>query len=491
MESIDNAEQMYDATQNNQQENDKQCDYITFSSNPADAVDLTTGGNNDDEFPSNFGIEDMKPFWEDLQEFAAPEKNVSPGVSNTVEGVQDIPAHREDNFRTGGGLTPSASEIFALPTTLNTHSNIGISQNTSATSSSPVLTDAVSPSPFRETLDVHRETKAPIPSLQNQHFNPGDLQSQQSILGSFMSNEYGGLASRPRHITRNPIAVQALPAQDNSSRLGQPTRLTPTGAIATDSQTTSFIAPSVEGFDAVNGVTERDHQFSRPLMSSLLMSGQSIQHVGGLPNPRTTQPMTEPWNIVRPFIHVRPVLLQPRRGGNQVPSPASNRQSPRAAAGQQPVQMLRSPPSVPVQLRPTRTGTGFSVGAVAEQLRTAGEQRRNPTSTPWSTPRPDASASAPMEENWRPSGRMRGSLTGEAYSAALNQFFLQVQPTQQTPTRPPQLPASLPSNLPGGLPTLRLFPGDGAPSPGDLQPRLRPKGGGSSGTLPEWTPRMP
>ncbi|XP_034709516.1 E4 SUMO-protein ligase PIAL2-like isoform X1 [Vitis riparia] len=493
VESIDHAEQLYDATQSNWQENTKQCESVRFSSIAADAVDLTMGEDNDDDSPSNFRTEDMKPLWDDLQGFSAAEKIVSPGVNSTVEADQIISAHREDNLRTGVLLTPSSvSDGLAPPTTsLNAHSNVGFPRSTFSFMSSPVLTDAVSPSPYRETLDVHRETQVPIPLLQNQHFDPSNLQLQQSRLGSLIaSNEYGRLASIPRHLTRNPIAVQALPAQDQLPRLAQHTRLMPTGATSTGSQTTSFMTPSVEGFDAVNGVTERDLQFSRSLMSSF--PGQSVQRVGGLPNLRTTQAMNEPRNIVHPSIHVQSVQRQQRSGGSQVTGSVPNRQSPHAAAAQQTVQVSRSPPSVPVQLRPARTGTAFSVGMVAEQLRTAGEQRRNILGTAWSTPRPDASAALPTDENWRPSGRMRGSLTGEAYSAALSQFML--QPTQ--PTQAPLPPTSLPSNLPGGLPAFRLFPSssnehNAAPSQTEPQPRMRPQGGGSSGTLPEWTPRMP
>ena len=574
VENIDTADQMNDSNQSNGQEaND-----VRFSSTPAAAVDLTMEEDmeedNDDGFPSNFGdfrTEDLKPFLDDLQLFPALENRVFPGVDNAVQAGQDAPAHRGDNLWTGGVLVPSS--------TLNAHSNIGISSSISGFLSSPVLTDAVSPSLFRESLDVHKETQLqmPVPSLQmqNQHFNPIDLQLQQSGLGSFMSNEYGRLASTPRHVGRIPIAVQALPAQVQHTRSiptpsagvegvngvterdrqfsrsltssvpvsgqsiqhvaglpkpaqGQHTRLIPTpsagvegvnGVTERDRQFSRSLTSSVPvsgqsiqhvaglpkpaqgqhtrliptpsaGVEGVNGVTERDRQFSRSLTSSVPVSGQSIQHVAGLPKPRTAPAMNHQQNIVhpsinvRPSINVQPVQLQPRSSGGQVSGSVSNRQSPHAAA-------LRSPPSVPVQLRPTRTA--FSVGMVAEQLRTAGEQRRNMVGTVWPNPSPDASPALPTDnENWRPSGRMRGSLTGEAYSAALSQFM--IQPTQ--PVQPATNPSS---NLPRGLPAFGFFPGGSnernaaGPSPAGPQPRMRPFGGGSSssGTLPEWPPRMP
>lgn len=41
----------------------------------------------------------------------------------------------------------------------------------------------------------------------------------------------------------------------------------------------------------------------------------------------------------------------------------------------------------------------------------------------------------PYERNWQPTGRMRGSLTGSAYDAALSQYL--VAPTQPAQSRPP------------------------------------------------------
>ena len=60
--------------------------------------------------------------------------------------------------------------------------------------------------------------------------------------------------------------------------------------------------------------------------------------------------------------------------------------------------------------------------------------------------RVDGLVDLPSEQNWRPTGRMRGSLSGPAYSSARNQFMIQpTQPTQPPqPTRPPLVPTSSP-----------------------------------------------
>lgn len=47
----------------------------------------------------------------------------------------------------------------------------------------------------------------------------------------------------------------------------------------------------------------------------------------------------------------------------------------------------------------------------------------------------DTRPELPSEQNWQPTGRMRGSLTGNAYSAALNQYL--VPPSQSGQSRPP------------------------------------------------------
>lgn len=181
-------------------------------------------------------------------------------------------------------------------------------------------------------------------------------------------------------------------------------------------------------------------------------------------SPRLGDTRSTPTGSQTPFSMAPRVQLQQRSSSSQVSVP-------------------RSPPSVPVQLRPARTGTGISVGMVSGQLRTASEQRRSVMGIASPGPGPEASAALPADDNWRPSGRMRGSLTGEAYSAALSQFML--QPTQPARPPPPRPPLNLPSNV---LPTVRLFPRTGsgnsnehsaAPSQAEPRPSLPHSGGGS------------
>lgn len=61
--------------------------------------------------------------------------------------------------------------------------------------------------------------------------------------------------------------------------------------------------------------------------------------------------------------------------------------------------------------------------------------------------RPEGIANTSTEQDWRPTGRMRGSLSGKAYSEALNQYIIQpTQPVQLTrPTNTVTSPSGIPS----------------------------------------------
>lgn len=61
--------------------------------------------------------------------------------------------------------------------------------------------------------------------------------------------------------------------------------------------------------------------------------------------------------------------------------------------------------------------------------------------------RPEGVVNSSTEQDWRPTGRMRGSLSGRAYSDALNQYI--IQPTQPVqPTRPLTNTVTSPSGTP-------------------------------------------
>lgn len=133
------------------------------------------------------------------------------------------------------------------------------------------------------------------------------------------------------------------------------------------------------------------------------------------------RPPAQPLN---PQVHLRG-----SQGLPSIPISGMNGQQARAIAAQRPAQVPVSPrmPSFPGNTGGNRVG----------------DQGRIKESITHSTTRSDPSGTAPADLDWRPPGRMRGSLTGRAYDA-LSQHI--IQPTQQTQTtRAPSVP--IPPNV--------------------------------------------
>ncbi|KAF9606250.1 hypothetical protein IFM89_024071 [Coptis chinensis] len=95
-------------------------------------------------------------------------------------------------------------------------------------------------------------------------------------------------------------------------------------------------------------------------------------------------------------------------------------------------QVARSPPAVPVQLQ----APGSSFPMIVD-----GHRGVNTTHVA----RSNVLNELPSGQNWRPAGRMRGALSGQAYSAALNQYM--VQPTQSVQATSPPPHTALPFSV--------------------------------------------
>lgn len=143
------------------------------------------------------------------------------------------------------------------------------------------------------------------------------------------------------------------------------------------------------------------------------------------------QAVNQSTGMIRP--PVQPLNPQVQlRGSQGLPSIAigdMNGQQARAIAAQRPAHVPMAPrmPSFP----------GITGG------NRVGDQGGITGSTTHPATRLDPSGTAPADPDWRPAGRMRGSLTGRAYDA-LSQHI--IQPTQQTQTiRAPS--TSIPPNI--------------------------------------------
>lgn len=120
------------------------------------------------------------------------------------------------------------------------------------------------------------------------------------------------------------------------------------------------------------------------------------------------------------------------------------------AAQRATAQMTRM--SLPVQNQISRTGSAFPVNANGVRS-PVGEQRGNVESMVQAVSRAEDLVDLASEQNWRPTGLMRGSLVGRAYNSALNQLV--IQPTQPTQATRPPTPITSPP--PGFPPNLRVL----------------------------------
>lgn len=175
----------------------------------------------------------------------------------------------------------------------------------------------------------------------------------------------------------------------------------------------------------------------------------------------TTQASNNSLNMVHAFVHAQPQEVQ-RDGATQVNGTAQRSQS--------------TTPSVPVQQTPSRTSSAISLAMVSEHLRTIGEQGQN---------KGRDGLAAMGSENQCPSGRMRGSLTGEA-AASYRQFILRPPVQAARASQPPS--SRMPAN-PNKPPMRGVIPNTTF-TPTFQEPRSHISSGhatnlpGSSGSLP-------
>ncbi|KAL6181889.1 hypothetical protein ACLB2K_048537 [Fragaria x ananassa] len=359
-----------------------------------------------------------------------------------------------------------------------------------------LLSDAVSLALDREA-GSHGNTDFLVSAMHNQlstanYVNSQLLQSANSI----SSNECGTSKTLPRElasglpIVRTPTAVQALPALSQTLGVQQRPRTSFNNPAPNSASLTSHAGQSITSkANALSGICsdlERQQYFSRPQINPVQLSGiassslhhgsrttqvpsqlQSASRVSyGLQgftdahlektfNLRTPPAMSQSPRVHTLRSHVRQGSAQ--LGINQTPSSLNNQQSFIVAA--QRAAMARQSSPMPAQNQTPRTRPSLSVNSGGS----AGDRRGNIGGPVQAVSGADGLVDSPSEQNWRPTGRMRGSLSGQAYTAALNKFIIRpTQPTEKarpashmTPpshlTRPPHLtspPAVGPSQLP-------------------------------------------
>ncbi|KAJ0106077.1 hypothetical protein Patl1_17633 [Pistacia atlantica] len=457
LESDDNMNQAHDKIPSGENEGSEQQQPPGFLNPGPNVVDLT---KYDDEMDAMIlgETEDRKPILTDLQSQPVPINISRPSeLSNTVGVNQNAVSQGEDDFWAGilSSLGPASSSVdsISVPASANF-----MTSSLLADAISPAITDAISHALNRET-EALGYSNLTTSMMQSQYLSPNDLQLQQS---HFVNHHEYGRLSLNRNINRTPIAIQALPAQSQTPSPQQRSGtnfnfVTPNGsslasqsALSVGNGYNGSSLASQTALSVGNGYSdmERQQQFSRSPLNAFLgpdIASSSVQHqsaaqVVGLPAPSI---YTGAYRASSGLSTENQSLHQ-----QQVPNirmPQSRSQSPRMIQSPSPLSRTPTQQGSAVQVQTSRKGPTYQANTEGARA-SAGEQRVN-TGGLLQQIRAENSAELPSEQNWQPTGRMRGSLSGRAYSAALSQFM--IQPTQPTQVaRPLSNPTSQSTALP-------------------------------------------
>ncbi|KAF5460619.1 hypothetical protein F2P56_020476 [Juglans regia] len=400
LESDGTVDEAVVKTPNSQKERTGWQESASVSNSLPNVLELTED-NNEMGAVNSSETEDQKPLQASLP--VATHLNLPPELNRINEANQSVAAEVENDFW---------PEIYLSSKPMNSSARSNAQRVgsifepiTANLMQSPVLTDAFSPA-------INQESDFTTSIMQSQ-CSPNNLQLQQSqYVNSLANNEHVRLPAIPRHVNRTPIAVQALPAQPQAPN---PQR-------------------RQNHFSPIYSTMESQHHFwghVSPLQVPDISS--SLQQAL---NQRKLQSVGQSSSAIRSSSHHPHTLIQ--QGGAQVgTSHAAGISSQRQwLTYQASFQQGREAPSVPVLSQTSRTGNSLPVTANGNR---GGiwEQREN-TGT-MSHPRAVSLVDSTSEKNQWPRGRMRGSLSGPAYSA-YSQFI--IQPTTQAAqtARPPTNP---------------------------------------------------
>ncbi|KAI3691812.1 hypothetical protein L6452_31614 [Arctium lappa] len=283
-------------------------------------------------------------------------------------------------------------------------------------------------------------------SRQNDDSKPSPAQLQdRSIndqIGSYMnmnniSNEYGRYPTPARLVTRNPIAVQALPVQTSAGMVSGDRHQQFSRFHMTPHQVSHMISalPSLDTGSQNWVHHDLSHVASQPVQQFGPSSGPPLSgywYPSALPADHFNSHQNQSLNqrIPNPVWSLAQLPPQVCYGGvGPTTSLGSNQQFHHyaMAAAQQAIQIRSMTPSVraPVQT------SGSSVPVASSEVQ-GGPGEEAPRVLEGSA-----------DQNQRPTRRMRGSLSGRDYSNALNQFIIHpTQPVQAA--RPPVLNAPRP-----------------------------------------------
>ncbi|WVZ82387.1 hypothetical protein U9M48_029654 [Paspalum notatum var. saurae] len=314
----------------------------------------------------------------------------------------------------------------------------------------PVITYAVSPS-----LETSSSTSGMQHVSQETHRETVQLQSQ---IGPVHGSEMRRL-SIPRHPRREPVGVQALPVppqNPGSSTRVQPNILNCPPPIPLSSAASStYQALKASNLDSViapvssgGGPLPRTPSAAASLhpQSAMRDVDNTSNHLHsrvGLPAPHLMGARQPPGisesggaNAYRPTPMQRAPtleqLIHTRMNMNQTALAAVGQTT--AAAHIRPTQ-VESQQSQTLRSQPVPRAATPSLQRAPPHLQPPSVPPAAP-STPQVGSSDGLAPEPPVDENWCPTGQMRGSLTGNAYSSAIRRYLGQSEQQQQGHARP-------------------------------------------------------
>lgn len=312
----------------------------------------------------------------------------------------------------------------------------------------PLSPDVISPTLNRDVRASTGNALVLDSGSLNEISSPTGWQMQQYQYGNVAnSNEYGRSLSMPRNVTRTPSAIQALPAQASTPVFHRPrnnANIYAQGASLMSSQT-SGASLSGDGLHGNPRSMERQPQFSRSnsLQPSRMASSSLQPHLNTHHNrPFYSVPHSQQstgFQVPNRFPLVAGPQFQsvgrssanysggqPVQGGTQAVSSSrigdAMDQQVQMAAARRAAHLAKA-----FQASPGPAPSGNMEGARMSQQ------------TFRSVAGPETFVDVAGDQDWRPTGRMRGSLQGQAFSEALSHYTLQ---TPQQGNRAPSLPSN-------------------------------------------------
>ncbi|XP_021866901.1 E4 SUMO-protein ligase PIAL2 isoform X2 [Spinacia oleracea] len=421
----------HDQTSDNQQEGHE-------LESPSDIMDASntydlTGEDDEMEIADRLEQVDTKPvIHHNIQGQGVPSNLTLPPISRgATMFTQHSSAQAANSPSHGAGLNFGSAGFNMRPQAYvggNSPGNYGIT---------PVLTDAVSPALNRQT-DNFQGTNYQT----NPMFIPTNMQMQEVYSPELLNN----FLSISRNVRRDPSAIQALPAPQMPTNLQHHARPSvrfpaPNGSSVSFQGAVGSNAHGSIPFNS-NAERQRPHLQSHPRPFHVGMHQTLSQPPHLMHNKHQTlsqpphlmhnkhQTLSQPPHLMRTSLPRNDLQhgVSPRVGNNNSPSTLQRVQLPPQAS------IGRQQQTMPLPTQVVRMPSSLSM---------------HPGVTPQAVTRPENLIDLQSENNWRPTGRMRGALTGEAYSHALSQYMGQAAQPSQTPSPRPSVLAA--SSMPPSL----------------------------------------